>query len=127
DKPVVEVIQVFDCFFNRHVDGLFLLNTLACVACGDFLAYYGYASSGIAKLKMFLKTGNYAGGAVLSKRSLRSWQLLAMAGIRQMEKDKDVLESAKKLRALLPCMAEQNPVENKDDMKAVARLLRSVQ
>lgn len=127
DKPVVDIIQVFDCFFARPADGYFLLNMLACVACGDFLAYYSYDSSGIAKLKMFLKTGNCAGGAVLGRSSLRPWQLLAMAGVRQMEKDKNVLDAAAKLWDLLPCMGEQETVEDADDIKAIAHLLQSVQ
>lgn len=128
DKPVIEVIQVFDCFFERKVDGCFLLNMLIRLASKEFSAYYGCNGNGMSTLEVFLKTGNYTGSVVLSKRSLCVWQHFAMAGVLHMEKDKRYKDYVKRMRELLPCSYEQHDVKNVDDnMKAVARLLQSVQ
>ncbi len=127
DRPVVEIIQVFECFFDRNADGGFLLNWLGCFASKEFFAYYSCGGSGISQLKMFLKTGNYAGGAAVSKRSLRPWQHLAAAGVLQMEQDKKCMDCVERIRGLLPRRYEQDCKENDNDMKAVVRLLQSMQ
>lgn len=127
DKPVVEIIQVFKCFFVRNVDDGFLLNVLIRLASKEFFAYYGCGGNRISKLKMFLKTGNYAGGTVISKRSLRVWQHLAMAGVWQMEQDRQCTDAVKGMCGFLPCGYEPNSEKQDNDMKAVARLLQSVQ
>ena len=124
DKPVVEIIQVFECFFTRDADGVFLLNTLIRYASKEFFAYYGCDSNGVSELKMFFKTGNYASGAVISRRSLRSWQHLAMAGIWQMEQDKQCTDYVDKMYNFLPFSYDKNSEGN--DMKVVAQLLQSV-
>lgn len=123
DKPVVDIIQVFNSIYDRQEDGAYLLDALKGIATREFAAYYGGQTTGSSKLKAFLMTGNYVGAAVLSRRNLRMWQHLVMADA--------VAGNTGELLPLLPEFYQKisgdcNEWANDDDLQAVRRLLQSM-
>ncbi len=69
-RPVLEVIQIFACIFDRKKDGDFLMEAIGWQATGEFVAYY-YPTNDIRdKVKLYLKTGKFQGGAAVAGQQL---------------------------------------------------------
>lgn len=62
-RPVEEIIQVFDCLYDRHKDGDFLLETLNWQVEGKFAAYYCTGKSHLNRARLYLKVAQYKGAA----------------------------------------------------------------
>lgn len=128
EKPVVDMIQIFDCLYDRHRDGAYLAEVLLSIASGEFIAYYSSDGHDDAKMKVFLKTGNYGGAAVISRRRLRIWQHMAMAFASRMEATQDK-EGVNRVLAVLPDFykaKEKSSTGKNDDLMAVKRLLQGL-
>lgn len=69
-RPVVEIIQIFDCFYDRKKDGAFLKEVLGWQVSGEFAAYYYAAASQIERAKIYLKTGKYQGATAVAGQQL---------------------------------------------------------
>ncbi len=69
-RPALEVIQIFACIFDRKKDGDFLMEAIGWQATGEFVAYY-YPTNDIRdKVKLYLKTGKFQGGAAVAGQQL---------------------------------------------------------
>lgn len=100
EKPPVEVIQVFDCIYDRKQDGDFLLNILDWQVSREFAAYYNQSKESIAKGKLYLKTGNYQGAAAVSGQYLDLLNHALLAGaMAEGEADK---EKSSGILAIMP-------------------------
>ena len=69
-RPVVEIIQIFDCFYDRKQDGDFLMEAIGWHASGEFAAYYYPIHNTMDKTKLYLKTGKYQGGVAVAGQQL---------------------------------------------------------
>ena len=69
-RPVVEIIQIFDCFYDRKQDGDFLMEAIGWHASGEFAAYYYPIHNIMDKTKLYLKTGKYQGGVAVAGQQL---------------------------------------------------------
>lgn len=69
-KPTLEVIQIFACIYDRKQDGDFLMEAIGWQATEEFVAYY-YPTNDIRdKVKLYLKTGKFQGGAAVAGQQL---------------------------------------------------------
>ena len=78
-RPVVEIIQIFDCFYDRQKDGDFLKETLGWQVAGEFAAYYYASDSQMDRTKMYLKVGKYQGGTAAAGEQLALLQHAALS------------------------------------------------
>lgn len=69
-RPAVEIIQIFDCFYDRRKDGAFLKEALGWQVSGEFAAYYYASATHIEKAKMYLKAGKYQGATAVAGEQL---------------------------------------------------------
>lgn len=69
-RPVVEIIQIFDCFYDKKQDGDFLMEAIGWQATGEFAAYYYPIHNTMDKTKLYLKTGKYQGGVAVAGQQL---------------------------------------------------------
>lgn len=69
-RPAVEIIQIFDCFYDRQKDGAFLKETLGWQVAGEFAAYYYAAANHIERAKMYLKVGKQQGAVAVAGEQL---------------------------------------------------------
>ena len=69
-RPVVEIIQIFDCFYDRKQDGDFLMEAIGWQTSGEFAAYYYPIHNTMDKTKLYLKTGKYQGGVAVAGQQL---------------------------------------------------------
>ena len=80
-RPVVEIIQIFDCFYDRKQDGNFLMEAIGWQATGEFAAYYYPIHDTRGKVKLYLKTGKFQGGAAVAGQQLDLLNHSALAGV----------------------------------------------
>lgn len=78
-RPAVEVIQIFDCFYNRKKDGDFLMKALGWQVSKKFAAYYYTASKQADEARLYLKTARYQGAAAVAGRQLSILNHLSLA------------------------------------------------
>lgn len=78
-RPAVEIIQIFDCFYDRKKDGAFLKETLGWQVAREFAAYYYAAATQIEKAKMYLKAGKYQGATAVAGEQLALLQHVALS------------------------------------------------
>ncbi len=69
-RPVVEIIQIFDCFYDKKQDGDFLMEAIGWQTSGEFAAYYYPIHDTRNKVKLYLKTGKFQGGAAIVGQQL---------------------------------------------------------
>lgn len=69
-RPVVEIIQIFDCVYDKKQDGDFLMEAIGWQATGEFAAYYYPIHNTMDKTKLYLKTGKYQGGVAVAGQQL---------------------------------------------------------
>ena len=69
-RPVLDIIQIFDCFYERKKDGDFLMEAIGWQATGEFAAYYYPIHNTMDKTKLYLKTGKYQGGVAVAGQQL---------------------------------------------------------
>ena len=78
-RPIEEIIQIFDCLYDRYKDGEFLLKTLDWQADGKFFAYYALAKSYTDRAGLYLRLGQYKGAAAESGMLLTMLNHAALA------------------------------------------------
>lgn len=69
-KPALEVIQIFACIFDRKKDGDFLMEAIGWQTSGEFAAYYYPIHDTRERVKLYLKTGKFQGGAAVAGQQL---------------------------------------------------------
>ena len=69
-RSVLDIIQIFDCFYERKKDGDFLMEVIGWQATGEFAAYYYPIHNTRDKTKLYLKTGKYQGGVAVAGQQL---------------------------------------------------------
>lgn len=69
-RSVLDIIQIFDCFYERKKDGDFLMEAIGWQATGEFAAYYYPIHNTMDKTKLYLKTGKYQGGVAVAGQQL---------------------------------------------------------
>lgn len=69
-RPVLDIIQIFDCFYDRKHDGDFLMEAIGWQISGEFAAYYYPIHDTMNKVKLYLRTGKFQGGAAVAGQEL---------------------------------------------------------
>lgn len=100
EKPVVEILQIFDCIYDRKQDGDFLLDTLGWQVSKEFAAYYNQTRDSIASMKLYLKTENYKGAVAVGGEYLDLLNHTVLADA-MIEKDDDK-EQITSMFAIMP-------------------------
>lgn len=78
-RPVLDIIQIFDCLYERKKDGDFLMEAIGWQATGEFAAYYYPIHDTGDKVKLYLKTKKYQGGAAVAGQQLDLLNHLTLA------------------------------------------------
>ena len=86
-RSAVEIIQIFDCFYNRKEDGEFLKEALGWQVSGEFAAYYYPINNTVDKVKLYVKMGNYQGGIAASGQQLNLLNHISMAAALTQKED----------------------------------------
>lgn len=86
-RSAVEIIQIFDCFYNRKEDGEFLKEALGWQVSGEFVAYYYPVNNTVDKVKLYVKTGKYQGGVAATGQQLNMLNHISMAAALEQKKD----------------------------------------
>lgn len=79
DRDTKEIIQIFDCLYDRHKDGKFLLETLNWQVDERFAAYYAAQENYEDRVKLYLKLKKYNGALAESSNALFMLQHTALA------------------------------------------------
>lgn len=80
-RSAVEIIQIFDCFYNRKEDGDFLKEALGWQVSSEFAVYYYPIRHAVDKIKLYLKTKKYQGGVAVSGQQLDLLNHTALAAV----------------------------------------------
>lgn len=91
-RPVVDIIQIFDCLYDKKKDGDFLMEAIGWQATGKFAAYYYPIHDTMNKVKLYLKAGKFQGGAAVAGQQLDLLNHLALAEafIKQEKREKNL-------------------------------------
>ena len=94
-RPVVEIIQIFDCFYDRKKDGDFLMEAIGWQATGEFAAYYYPILDTMDKAKLYLKTGKFQGVAAVAGQQLDllNHLILAETFVKQESGEKNISDA----------------------------------
>lgn len=94
-KPALEVIQIFSCIFDRKKDGDLLMEAVGWQASGEFAAYYYPINDIRDKVKLYLKTEKYQGGAVVAGQQLDllNHLILAETFVKQENGEKNISDA----------------------------------
>lgn len=86
-RSAVEIIQIFDCFYNRKEDGEFLKEALGWHVSDEFAAYYYFANNAVDRTKLYVKTGKYQGGIAAAGQQLNMLNHISMAAALAQKED----------------------------------------
>ena len=86
-RSAVEIIQIFDCFYNRKEDGEFLKEALGWQVSGEFAAYYYPVDNAVDEVKLYVKTGKYQGGIAAAGQQLNMLNHISMAAALTQKED----------------------------------------
>ena len=94
-RPVVEIIQIFDCFYDRKQDGDFLMEAIGWQTSGEFAAYYYPIHNTMDKTKLYLKIGKYQGGVAVAGQQLDllNHLILAETFVKQENGEKNISDA----------------------------------
>lgn len=128
-RSVVDIIQIFDCFYNKKEDGDFLKEALGWQVFSEFAAYYYPISHATDKTKLYLKMRKYQGGAAVAGQQLDLLNHTALAGV--LVKREGANKNPTDAFAMLPDkykkLAISKDVRQQDvDGRAVRRLIRQL-
>lgn len=125
----VEIIQIFDCFYNRKEDGDFLKEALGWQVSKEFAAYYYPVFNAVDKTKLYLKTKKYQGGAAVAGQQLDllNHSALAAALVNQEDANKNLPDAF----AIMPDKYKKLAISKEDcqqdvDCRAARRLVRQL-
>ena len=128
-RPVVDIIQIFDCIYDRKKDGEFLMEAIGWQASGEFAAYYYPINDIRDKVKLYLKTKKYQGGAAVAGQQLEllNHLILAMEFAKQEIGEKNLANAF----AIMPNKYQKlarSKVESPQDVdgRAVSRLRKQL-
>lgn len=124
-RSAVEIIQIFDCFYNRKEDGNFLKEALGWQVSGEFAAYYYSVNNAVDKVKLYVKTGKYQGGVAAAGQQLNLLNHISMAaalaqkedGVRNLPGSFDIMPAKYKQLAKSVQICQQD-----EDGRAAVRL-----
>lgn len=128
-EDVVTRIQLYNSYFDRQQDGLFLLEVLMELEDAQLLAYYGKEQQlGLLRGKFYLKTGRYDLSSVELAHLVAVNAKLVVAALRQLHRMPDA-----KLSELIATkfinLTQQEMVQNMPgktvEERAVARILKA--
>lgn len=86
-RSAVEIIQIFDCFYNRKEDGEFIKESLGWQVSDEFAVYYYFANNAVDRTKLYVKTGKYQGGIATAGQQLNLLNHISMAAALDQKKD----------------------------------------
>lgn len=86
-RSAVEIIQIFDCFYNRKEDGEFLKEALGWQVSGEFAMYYYPINNAVDRTKLYVKTGKYQGGIAAAGQQLNMLNHISMAVVLTQKED----------------------------------------
>ena len=86
-RSAVEIIQIFDCFYNRKEDGEFLKEALGWQVSGEFAMYYYPINNAVDRTKLYVKTGKYQGGIAAAGQQLNMLNHISMAAALTQKED----------------------------------------
>lgn len=89
-RKVLEIIQIFDCLYDRKKDGNFLKEALGWQVSGEFAAYYYPANNVVDKAKLYAKTGKYQGGIASAGQQLNMLNHVYMAVVLVQKEDESI-------------------------------------
>lgn len=128
-RSAVEIIQIFDCFYNRKKDGNFLKEALGWQVSGEFAAYYYPICHAVDKTKLYLKTKKYQGGVAVAGQQLDllNHSALAAALVNQEDANKNLSDAF----AIMPDKYKKLVISKEDcqqdvDGRAARRLVRQL-
>lgn len=128
-RPVVEIIQIFDCFYDKKQDGDFLMEAIGWQTSGEFAAYYYPINDIRDKVKLYLKTEKYQGGAAVTGQLLDMLNHVSMAAA--LEQQENVERKMPERFCIMPAKYKQlaNSVQacqQDEDGRAVLRLKKQL-
>lgn len=128
-RSAVEIIQIFDCFYNRKEDGNFLKEALGWQVSGEFAAYYYPICHAVDKTKLYLKTKKYQGVVAVAGQQLDllNHSALAAALVNQEDANKNLPDAF----AIMPDKYKKLAISKEDcqqdvDGRAARRLVRQL-
>lgn len=94
-RPVVEIIQIFDCFYDKKQDGDFLMEAIGWQTSGEFAVYYYPIHNTMDKTKLYLKTEKYQGGVAVAGQQLDllNHLILAETFVKQENREKNISDA----------------------------------
>ena len=94
-RSVVDIIQIFDCLYDKKKDGDFLMEAIGWQASGEFAAYYYPIHDTRDKAKLYLKTGKFQGGAAVAGQQLDllNHSALAEVFVKQENGEKNISDA----------------------------------
>lgn len=128
-RPAVEIIQIFECFYDRKKDGAFLKEVLGWQVSGEFAAYYYAVDTQIERAKIYLKTGKYQGVTAVAGQQLDLLHHVALsAAVAQSEAgEKKIIDAFGIMPLKYEKMAQSlKSCQQDEDGRAAMRLERQV-
>ena len=86
-RSAVDIIQIFDCFYDRKKDGDFLVEAIGWQVSREFAAYYYPIHDTGDKIKLYLKTEKYQGGAAVTGQLLDMLNHVFMAAALEQQEN----------------------------------------
>lgn len=86
-RSAVDIIQIFDCFYDRKKDGDFLVEAIGWQVSREFAAYYYPIHDTGDKTKLYLKTEKYQGGAAVTGQLLDMLNHVFMAAALEQQEN----------------------------------------
>lgn len=128
-KPTLEVIQIFACLYDRKQDGDFLMEAIGWQATGEFAAYYYPIHDTRDKVKLYLKTKKYQGGAAVAGQQLDLLNHSALAEV--LIKQKNGEKNLPSVFAIMPSKYQKLAISREEcqkdeDGRAAMRLIEQL-
>lgn len=128
-RPVLDIIQIFDCFYERKKDGDFLMEAIGWQTSGEFAAYYYPIHDTMNKVKLYLKTGKFQGGAAVAGQQLDLLNHSALAEV--LIKQKNGEKNLPSVFAIMPSKYQKLAISREEcqkdeDGRAAMRLIEQL-
>lgn len=114
-RPVIDIIQIFDCFYDKKKDGDFLMEAIGWQASGEFVAYYYPIHDTRDKSKLYLKTGKFQGGAAVAGQQLDFINHSALAEV--LIKQENVGKNLPSVFAIMPSKYQKLAISREECQK----------
>ena len=129
-RPAEEIIQIFDCLYDKNKDGKFLLESLTWQVDEKFAVYYASKQKYEDRVRLYLKLGKYNGaiaesGAALSILNHAALAMFSTQGEACQQDNSEILSvMPEKYRGIIKDM---NQYKQDADGRAAMRLIKEIE